>query len=70
MTTLTTNRWFLGPVIKAEVGDTLKVTFYNNGTLPLSMQPHGLRYSKSNEGSYYRTPGGGKQSLREGQQAS
>ncbi|KAK1343720.1 hypothetical protein QTO34_014273 [Cnephaeus nilssonii] len=48
----------LGPVIKAEVGDTLKVTFYNNGPLPLSIQPHGLRYSKSNEGSYYKTPGG------------
>ncbi|CAK6441526.1 unnamed protein product [Pipistrellus nathusii] len=48
----------LGPVIKAEVGDTLKVTFYNNGSLPLSMQPHGLHYSKSNEGSYYKTPGG------------
>nr|KAF6381585.1 ceruloplasmin [Pipistrellus kuhlii] len=48
----------LGPVIKAEVGDTLKVTFYNNGSLPLSMQPHGLHYSKGNEGSYYKTPGG------------
>ncbi|XP_070262050.1 ceruloplasmin-like [Myotis yumanensis] len=48
----------LGPVIKAEVGDTLKVTFYNNGPLPLSIQPHGLLYSKDNEGSYYKTPGG------------
>ncbi|XP_005863541.1 PREDICTED: ceruloplasmin-like isoform X1 [Myotis brandtii] len=48
----------LGPVIKAEVGDTLKVTFYNNGPLPLSIQPHGLLYSKGNEGSYYKTPGG------------
>ncbi|ELK23586.1 Ceruloplasmin [Myotis davidii] len=47
-----------GPVIKAEVGDTLKVTFYNNGSLPLSIQPHGLLYSKGNEGSYYKTPGG------------
>ncbi|XP_053455644.1 ceruloplasmin-like [Nycticebus coucang] len=49
----------LGPVIKAEVGKIIKVTFYNNASLPLSMQPHGLRYSKSNEGSFYKTPRGG-----------
>ncbi|XP_045395399.1 ceruloplasmin-like [Lemur catta] len=47
----------LGPVIKAEVGQIIKVTFYNNASLPLSMQPHGLRYNKSNEGSFYKTPG-------------
>ncbi|XP_066097316.1 ceruloplasmin-like [Saccopteryx bilineata] len=49
----------IGPVIKAEVGDTIQVTFYNKGPVPLSMQPHGLLYSKDNEGSFYRTPGGG-----------
>uniref|UniRef100_A0A671E9X8 Hephaestin n=1 Tax=Rhinolophus ferrumequinum TaxID=59479 RepID=A0A671E9X8_RHIFE len=48
----------LGPVIKAEVGQTIKVTFYNNGPRPLSIQPQGLRYSKDNEGSFYKTPGG------------
>ncbi|XP_006876432.1 PREDICTED: ceruloplasmin-like [Chrysochloris asiatica] len=47
----------LGPVIKAEVGQTIRVTFYNNASLPLSIQPHGLHYSKSNEGSFYLTPG-------------
>ncbi|XP_019666136.1 ceruloplasmin-like [Felis catus] len=49
----------LGPVIKAEVGQTIKITFYNNASLPLSIHPHGLRYNKSNEGSFYETPGGG-----------
>ncbi|XP_004419321.1 PREDICTED: ceruloplasmin-like [Ceratotherium simum simum] len=49
----------LGPVIKAEVGQIIKVTFYNNACLPLSIHPHGLRYNKSNEGSFYRTPRGG-----------
>ncbi|XP_039096968.1 ceruloplasmin-like [Hyaena hyaena] len=49
----------LGPVIKAEVGQTMKITFYNNASLPLSIHPHGLRYNKSNEGSFYKTPGGG-----------
>ncbi|XP_075411674.1 ceruloplasmin-like [Tenrec ecaudatus] len=47
----------LGPVLKAEVGQSIQVTFYNNASVPLSIQPHGLRYSKSNEGSFYRTPG-------------
>ncbi|XP_029796663.1 ceruloplasmin-like [Suricata suricatta] len=49
----------LGPVIKAEVGQTIRITFYNNASMPLSMHPHGLRYNKSNEGSFYRIPGGG-----------
>ncbi|XP_057595408.1 ceruloplasmin-like [Hippopotamus amphibius kiboko] len=48
----------LGPVLKAEVGQTIQVTFYNNASLPLSIQPHGLRYNKSKEGAYYKTPGG------------
>nr|XP_002814211.2 ceruloplasmin-like [Pongo abelii] len=48
----------LGPVIKAEVGQTIKITFYNNASLPLSIQPHGLHYNKSKEGSFYETPGG------------
>ncbi|XP_047610849.1 ceruloplasmin-like [Phacochoerus africanus] len=48
----------LGPVLKAEVGQTIQVTFYNNASLPLSIHPHGLRYNKSNEGSFYKTPMG------------
>ncbi|XP_038599910.1 ceruloplasmin-like [Tachyglossus aculeatus] len=49
----------LGPVIRAEVGDTIKVTLYNNGTHPVSIQPHGVRFTKSNEGSHYHTLHGG-----------
>ena len=45
--------------MKAEVGQIIKVTFYNKAPLPLSIQPHGLRYNKSNAGAY-RIPGGGK----------
>ncbi|KAK2508625.1 hypothetical protein MC885_019175 [Smutsia gigantea] len=48
----------LGPVMKAEVGKILKITFYNNASLTLSIQPHGLHYNKSNEGSFYKTPAG------------
>ncbi|XP_068960541.1 ceruloplasmin-like [Petaurus breviceps papuanus] len=45
----------LGPVIKTEVGDTILVTFLNRARYPLSIQPHCVRLSKSNEGSHYMT---------------
>src|ERR1700751_3244752 len=32
----------LGPVIHAEVGDTIRVVFRNHTTLPASMHPHGV----------------------------
>src|ERR1044071_560852 len=44
---------FLGPVIRAEVGDTIKITFKNNGTHPFSMHPHGVLYDKASEGAGY-----------------
>ncbi|XP_028928280.1 ceruloplasmin isoform X1 [Ornithorhynchus anatinus] len=44
----------LGPVIKVEVGDTIKVTLQNKGNHPVSIQPTGLRFTKSNEGSFYK----------------
>jgi hephaestin len=43
----------LGPTIRAEVGDTIKVVFRNNASLPYSMHPHGVRYAKSSEGAPY-----------------
>ena len=42
------------------MGQIIQVTFYNNASLPLSIHAHGLLYNKNNEGSFYRTPGGGK----------
>ncbi|MEO7683584.1 MAG: multicopper oxidase domain-containing protein [Gemmatimonadaceae bacterium] len=45
---------FLGPVIRAEVGETLKVMFKNNATRPYSMHPHGVFYEKSSEGAGYQ----------------
>jgi hypothetical protein len=32
----------LGLILRAEVGDTIKVVFKNNGTHPYSMHPHGV----------------------------
>jgi FtsP/CotA-like multicopper oxidase with cupredoxin domain len=57
----------LGPVIRAEVGDEVVVDFLNRGTTGHNIHPHGLRYDKNNEGSFYvpfgkgdRVPPGGK----------
>jgi len=43
----------LGPIIRAEVGDEVVVEFLNRGHLAHDMHPHGLRYDKDNEGSFY-----------------
>lgn len=43
----------LGPLIRAEVGDTIKVLFKNNAKFLCSMHPHGLAYTKESEGALY-----------------
>jgi FtsP/CotA-like multicopper oxidase with cupredoxin domain len=43
----------LGPVLRAEVGDTIRVVFRNNSRFPVSMHPHGVLYGKDSEGSAY-----------------
>ncbi len=43
----------LGPLIRAEVGDVVKVVFKNNLGFICSMHPHGLAYDKDSEGAYY-----------------
>ncbi|XP_007938398.2 ceruloplasmin [Orycteropus afer afer] len=47
----------LGPVIWAEVGDIIRVTFHNKAAYPLSIEPIGVRVSKNNEGTYYASHG-------------
>jgi len=44
---------FLGPVIRAAVGDTISVQFKNNTTRPVSIHPHGVFYNKNAEGAPY-----------------
>jgi len=53
----------LGPIIRAEEGDTAMVHFCNRtttldpvsgGPRMLGMHPHGFRYTKDNEGAHYR----------------
>jgi hephaestin len=53
---------FLGPVIRAAVGDAIVVNFKNNTTRPVSIHPHGVFYNKNAEGAPYNdgTSGGNK----------
>jgi manganese oxidase len=43
----------LGPVIHAEVGDTVEVVLRNDTRRPVSLHAHGLRYDKASEGAPY-----------------
>jgi manganese oxidase len=43
----------LGPVIRAQVGDTIKVVFRNTCPFPTSVHPHGVFYNKNSEGAPY-----------------
>ena len=43
----------LGPILRAEVGDTIRVVFKNNASRPYSMHPHGVFYDKASEGALY-----------------
>jgi hephaestin len=43
----------LGPVIRAEVGDTIKVVFRNKASFPFSLHPHGVAYTRDSEGAMY-----------------
>jgi FtsP/CotA-like multicopper oxidase with cupredoxin domain len=49
----------LGPVIRAEVGDTIVVHFKNATRFPQSMHPHGVLYAKASEGAPYQPAAAG-----------
>uniref|UniRef100_A0A3Q2NQU3 ferroxidase n=1 Tax=Fundulus heteroclitus TaxID=8078 RepID=A0A3Q2NQU3_FUNHE len=50
----------LGPVIRAQIRDVIKIVFKNLASRPYSIYPHGLTLEKSEEGVNY--PEGGNQS--------
>jgi FtsP/CotA-like multicopper oxidase with cupredoxin domain len=43
----------VGPIVHAEVGDTIHVVFKNNASRPYSIHPHGVFYEKNAEGMAY-----------------
>lgn len=45
---------YLGPLIRAVVGDTIRVVFRNNTAFPSSVHPHGVFYAKDSEGAPYQ----------------
>lgn len=51
---------FTGPVIRAEVGDTIKVVFHNDCSFGSSIHPHGVFYQKASEGAPYADNTSGK----------
>ncbi|KXS22220.1 Cupredoxin, partial [Gonapodya prolifera JEL478] len=42
---------FLGPIIRAEVGDVVRIFFKNQATTPISIHPHGSIYQPPSEGA-------------------
>uniref|UniRef100_A0A8C2JJY9 ferroxidase n=1 Tax=Cyprinus carpio TaxID=7962 RepID=A0A8C2JJY9_CYPCA len=44
---------FLGPIIRAEVGDVIEVHMKNFATRPYSLHPHGVFYERNSEGWIY-----------------
>ena len=50
---------FLGPLLRATVGDTIRIVFRNKTRFPASVHPHGVFYNKDSEGAPYadRTSG-------------
>ena len=50
----------MGPLIRAEVGDTINITFRNNASFPATMHPHGVFYDKNSEGALYADGTSGK----------
>ncbi|XP_076807003.1 hephaestin-like protein [Clavelina lepadiformis] len=47
------NLGFMGPTLRAEVGDRVIVNLLNNASRPYSVHPHGAFYTKANEGALY-----------------
>lgn len=43
----------LGPVIRAEVGDEIRIRFLNRADGYYGIHPHGVRYDKNSEGAHY-----------------
>ncbi|MGD8325730.1 MAG: multicopper oxidase domain-containing protein [Sphingomonadales bacterium] len=50
----------LGPLIRAEVGDRIKIIFRNNADFPATIHPHGVFYQKDSEGALYNDGTTGK----------
>jgi len=57
---------FLGSLVRAVVGDTIRLVFRNNGARPFSVHPHGVFYKKDSEGAPYADGSSGADKLDDG----
>lgn len=57
---------FLGPLIRAQVGETIRIVFRNNARFPASVHPHGVFYKKDSEGAIYNDGTTGRDKLDDG----
>ena len=55
---------FLGPLVRAEVGDTIKIVFRNNAKFAAAVHPHGVFYNKDSEGANYNDGSNGRRQGR------
>ncbi|XP_006902428.1 PREDICTED: hephaestin-like protein 1 [Elephantulus edwardii] len=51
---------FLGPILRAEVGDIIVIHLKNFASRPYSLHPHGVFYNKDSEGALYPDGTSGK----------
>lgn len=49
---------FLGPILRAEVGDVIVIHLKNFASRPYSLHPHGVFYNKDSEGDFPFTVAG------------
>ena len=56
----------MGPLLRAIVGDTIRVVFKNQASFPASMHPHGVFYLKDSEGAPYADGTSGKDAEDDG----
>ncbi|WAQ95431.1 HEPH-like protein, partial [Mya arenaria] len=41
---------YVGPLLRVEVGEVMRIHFRNDVDMPVFLHPHGVKYTKSNEG--------------------
>ncbi|XP_052815429.1 hephaestin-like isoform X3 [Mya arenaria] len=44
---------YVGPLLRGEVGEVMRIHFRNDIDIPASVHPHGVKYTKANEGANY-----------------
>ncbi|XP_026127337.1 venom prothrombin activator oscutarin-C non-catalytic subunit isoform X1 [Carassius auratus] len=57
----------LGPVIRAQIRDVIKIVFKNKASRPYSIYPHGLTIDKAAEGASYPAEGNQTHGIQPGQ---